>query len=433
MVLLTLNCRSESITYVLLDWKRRLQLASGAIEGVGAPQAVVTLELGGGRGCERTAECFDHRSAIELLLELLTDPDIGPLSAIDQIAAIGHRVVHGGEYFARSVAVDDSVLDKIRAVEHLAPYYIGPNLAGIEAARTLLPGTLQVAVFDTAFHQSMPRHAYLYPVPWTWYEKHGVRRYGFHGPSHLYLAKRAAALLGKPPATCNLITVHVDLGISLCAIRNGLSIDTSMGMTPIAGALMERRCGDIDPGIPAFLMDRERLSPAGMEAMLNERSGLLGITGNCSSRREVLERAAAGEERCVLAAEMEGYRLKKYIGSYCAAIGRPDAILFTSGNGAIEADARARALDQMECFGIRLDPVRNRAPETGTEECLISADDSNVKVFVLPTHEELAFAADVAGILEGDFADHLDYDYPFAKPGFPSYPAAWRQNEKAGL
>ena len=427
MVILTLNCRSESIAFVLLDWKRRLQLASGAIDGVGAPRAEVCLELGDGRCCQRSAECFDHRSAIALLLDLLTEADFGPLSAADQIAAIGHRVVHGGEYFSRSVAVDATVIDKIRAVEHLAPYYIGPNLAGIEAARTLLPEALQVAVFDTAFHQSMPPHAFIYPVPWAWYEKHGVRRYGFHGPSHLYLAKRAAALLGKPPAACNLITVHVDLGISLCAIRNGLSIDTSMGMTPIAGALMERRCGDIDPGIPAFLMDRERLSPAGMEAILNERSGLLGITGNCSSRREVLERAAAGEERCVLAADMEGYRLKKYIGSYCAAIGRPDAILFTCGNGAIEADARARALEQMECFGVRLDQVRNRAPETAAGECLISADNSAVKVFVVPTHEELAFAADAAGILEGNFADHLDYRYPFSGWDFPAYPAAWRQ------
>jgi acetate kinase len=426
MVILTLNCRSESVAYHLFDWKRRHLLASGAIEGIGAPLAEASLERSGGSRRQRTTQCPDHRAALTLVLHLLTDPGAGLLDSPDRIAAAGHRVAHGGERFSRSVPIDAMVIDAVRAVECLAPRYIGPNLAGIEAARVLLPRIPQVAVFDTAFHQSMPRHAFIYPVPWAWYEKHGVRRYGFHGPSHLYLAKRAATLLGKQSAACNLITIHVDLGISLCAIRNGLSVDTSMGMTPIEGALMERRCGDIDPGIPAFLMEKESLSPANMEEILNQRSGLLGITGNCANRQEVLERAAAGDPRCLLAAEMEGYRLKKYIGSYIATVGSPDAILFTRGNGALEADARARALGNLDCFGIRLDSARNQAPEAAMGECLVSADNSAVKVFVVPTHEELVIAADAAGILDGNFADHIDYPYPFAETDFPTYPSKWR-------
>lgn len=430
MVIMTLNCRSETLSFTLLNWKTRHLLASGTIEGIGSPLAEAALKTGDGRQLQRAAQCPSHRVAIVLLLGLLCDPDAGLLESPDQIAAVGHRVAHGGERFFRSVAIDEAVIDAIRAVEPLAPYYVWANLAGIDAACALLPGARQVAVFDTAFHQSMPRHAYIYALPWAWYEQHGVRRYGFHGPSHLYLAKRAAALLGKPASTCNLITIHVDLGISLCAIRNGVSVDTSMGMTPIAGAMMERRCGDIDPGIPAFMMEQENLSPVGMEEILNQRSGLLGLTGSCASRREVLERAAAGDERCLLAAEMEGYRLKKYLGSYCAAVGRPDAILFTSGQGSLEAAARVRALGNLDCFGIRLDPARNQSAEAATGECLVSADDSEVKVFVMPTHEDLVMAADAAGILEGNFADHLDYRYPFAEADFPAYPSHLRLPEE---
>jgi acetate kinase len=426
MVILTLNCRSQSVTCTLFAWEQRRLLASGAVEGLGAPQAEACVNLPDGSRLCRTAECPDHQSAIALLLAMLTEPGCGPLDRPEQITAVGHRVVHGGERFSRSVAIDETVIAAIRAVEHLAPRYNGPNLAGIEAARALLPEIPQIAIFDTSFHQSMPRHAFIYAVPWAWYENYGVRRYGFHGTSHLYLAKRAAALLGKPAAACNLITIHVDLGISLCAIRNGVSVDTSMGLTPIEGALMESRCGDIDPGIPPFLMGMENLSPAQMEEILNQRSGLLGITGTCASRREVLDRAAAGDPRCLLAAEMEAYRLKKYIGGYIAAVGRPDAIIFTSGHGHLEASVRERVLDNLGCFGIRLEPERNHAFEAAESETLISADESAVKVFVVPTHEELVFAADVAGILNGGFADHLDYDYPFAGADFPAYPSEWR-------
>jgi len=426
MVILTLNCRSQSVTYFLFAWEQRRLLASGTVARLGTSQAEVSLELADGRRRCRMVECPDHRTAIATVLSLLTETGGGVLEGPEGITAVGHRVVHGGERFSRSVPIDETVLAAIRAVEHLAPRYNGPNLAGIEAARDLLPRVPQVAIFDTAFHQSMPRHAFVYPVPWAWYEDYGVRRYGFHGTSHLYLTKRAAALLGKPATACNLITIHVDLGISLCAIRNGISVDTSMGLTPIEGALMERRCGDIDPGIPPFLMEMEKLSPAGMEEILNQQSGLLGITGNCSSRREVLARAAAGDPRCLLAMEMEAYRLKKYIGGYVAAVGRPDAILFTCGNGLLEASARARALDNLACFDVRLDPARNRAPDAAQSEFLVSAADSAVKIFVVPTHEELVCAADVAGILNGAFADHLEYDYPFAGVDFPAYPGEWR-------
>jgi acetate kinase len=430
VVILTLNCRNQSLTCVLFDWKQRHFLGQGSLDGIGTPLATAHFGRPDGRRLSRSEPCPDHRSALDLILSLLTDPACGPLDGPERIAAIGHRVVHGGERFSRSVLIDDGVVEAIRSYEHLAPRYNRPNLAGVEAGRALLPKVPQIAVFDTSFHQSMPAHAFIYPVPYSWYQKLGVRRYGFHGTSHLYLAKRASALLGKAPGKCNLITVHVDRGISLCAIKNGVSIDTSMGMTPIEGALMESRCGDIDPGIPSFLMDKEGLSPSEMTEILNQRSGLFGITGTAVSRYSVLEQAAQGDACCILAVEMEAYRLKKYIGGYLAAVGRPDAIVFTSGHGPLEAGVRERVLDTLGSLGIRLDRVRNRAPETVDQEVLVSAEGSSVRVYVVPTHEELVFAADTAAILQGTFADHLDYDYPFAHADFPAYPTLWRPVEK---
>lgn len=429
MVILTLNCRTRSLTCVLFDWKKQHLLGKGSVDGIGTPLATASFARPDGRRLSRSEPCPDHRSALALILSLLTDPAAGPLDGADGIAAIGHRVVHGGERFSRSVLIDRDVIDAIRSYEHLAPRYNRPNLAGVEAGLALLPQIPQIAVFDTSFHQSMPAHAFIYPVPYSWYQKLGVRRYGFHGTSHLYLAKRASALLGKAPAECNLITVHVDRGISLCAIKNGASIDTSMGMTPVEGALMESRCGDIDPGIPSFLMDQEGLSPAAMNEILNERSGLFGITGTAVSRRSVLAQAAQGEARCLLAVEMEAYRLKKYIGGYLAAVGRPDAIVFTSGHGLLEAGVRERVLDTLGSLGIRLDRVRNRAPETVDQEVLVSAEGSSVRIYVVPTHEELVFAADAAALLQGGLTDHLDHDYPFARADFPAYPAKWSPAE----
>ena len=317
-----------------------------------------------------------------------------------------------------SVQIDACVLDAIRELHHLAPLHSAPNIAGIEAAMTHLPAIPHVAIFDTAFHLSLPECAYLYPLPHEWHENYGVRRYGFHGPSHLYLSRRAAVLLDKPADTCNMITIHLDRGVSLCAIRDGQSIDTSMGMTPLEGVVMETRCGDIDPGIHAYVMQEMNLSPQELEQVLNHKSGIYGITGQRLERQHFLQAALDGDSRCKMALEIETYRIKKYIGSYLAVIGPLDAIVFTAGTGASEWPVREMVLNGLECFGIRLDRERNRAVRSGQEEAEITGNDSLVRTFVIPTDEELVMAEDVAAIHAGAYSDHQHYDYSFAHDDF---------------
>jgi acetate kinase len=340
------------------------------------------------------------------------------LEDIKQIAAVGHRVVHGGERFTKSVLIDDDVLAAVTEVQHLAPLHNPPNIAGIEGAMAVLPGVPQVAIFDTAFHQTMPEHAYLYPLPYEWYEKYGVRRYGFHGTSHLYVSKRVAALLGKKAAECNVITMHIGNGVSHCAIRNGVSIDTSMGLTPLEGAMMGTRCGDIDPAIPAFMMQKDNLSAKEIDSILNKKSGVIGITGRFTDRRDVIEHAEAGDKLCALALDIEAYRLKKYIGSYMAVVGRLDAVVFTAGVGEMGAPIRSRALEGLEHLGVIVDPQRNASAMTRKRETLITTDDSPVKVYVIPTDEELVFTEDVAAILDGTYTDHMSFEYSFSKSDF---------------
>ncbi|MDD2898835.1 MAG: acetate/propionate family kinase, partial [Desulfuromonadaceae bacterium] len=299
--------------------------------------------------------------------------------------------------------------------KHLAPLHLGPNIAGIEAELLQLPAIPLVAIFDTSFHVSMSECAYIYPLPYEWYEKYGVRRYGFHGPSHLYLSRRAAVLLGKPVTDCNLITIHLDRGVSLCAIRKGLSVDTSMGMTPLEGAVMESRCGDIDPGILAYMMQELNLSARGMEQILNNKSGTLGITGKRLSRDHYLQAALDGDPRSLLALSIETSRLKKYIGSYLAVIGPLDAIVFTAGTGFAEWLVREMALDGLDCFGIRLDQGSNRAIQTELQEVEITGKTSLIRSFVIPANEEHVIAEDVAAIYSGVCCDHLLYDYSFGR------------------
>ena len=260
MDILALNCGSSSVKYQLFDWTKKEVIAKGMVERVIVGDSFIIHEVPGRETHREESECPDHQVAIDLIIKTLTDPVHGVLKEIDQISAVGHRVVHGGEKFTRSVMIDAQVLDAVKEVQHLAPLHNPPNIAGIEAAQALLPHVPHVAIFDTAFHQTMPEHAYLYPVPYEWYENHGVRRYGFHGTSHLYVSKRAAVLLDKPAQECNLITMHIGNGVSHTAIKNGVSVDTSMGLTPLEGAVMGTRCGDIDPAIPAFMMQKENLS-----------------------------------------------------------------------------------------------------------------------------------------------------------------------------
>lgn len=418
MVILALNCGSSSVKYQLFDWERKEVVAKGMVERVIIGDSFIMHEVPGRETYRREYECPDHQVAIDLIIKTLVDPEHGVVKEINEISAVGHRVVHGGEKFTRSVLIDEQVLNAVKDVQHLAPLHNPPNIAGIEAAQAILPQVPHVAIFDTAFHQTMPEHAYLYPLPYEWYEKYGVRRYGFHGTSHLYVSKRAAVLLGKKPADCNIITMHIGNGVSHCAIRGGISVDTSMGLTPLEGAVMGTRCGDIDPAIPAFMMQKENLSAKEIDSILNKKSGVLGITGRFTDRRDVIEHAHNGDSRCTVALDIEAYRLKKYIGTYMAALGRLDAVVFTAGVGEMGWPIRERTLDGLEGIGIKLDRERNKGAMTRKRESLITTDDSPIKVFVIPTDEELVFTEDVVAILDGSYTDHMNFDYSFARTDF---------------
>ena len=418
MDILALNCGSSSVKYQLFDWKKKEVIAKGMVERVTIGDSYIIHEVPGRETYREEYECPDHKIAIHLIIKTLTDKEQGVVSEMSQISAVGHRVVHGGEKFTRSVMITDEVLDAIKEVQHLAPLHNPPNIAGIEAAQANLPDVPHVAIFDTAFHQTMPEHAYLYPVPHEWYQKHGIRRYGFHGTSHLYVSKRAAVLLGKDPGECNIITMHIGNGVSHSAIKNGVSVDTSMGLTPLEGAVMGTRCGDIDPAIPAFVMEREGFTPKELDGILNKKSGILGITGEFTDRRDVIEAAEAGNQRCVLALDIEAYRLKKYIGSYCAVLGRLDAVVFTAGVGEMGWLIREKALENLEHIGIHLDKEKNRNTMTRKKETMITTPDSPVRVFVIPTDEELVFTEDVVAILEETYTDHMAFKYSFAESTF---------------
>ncbi len=418
MNILALNCGSSSVKYQLFDWNKKEVIARGMVERVTIGDSFIIHEVPGRDTYRDEYECPDHKTAVHLIIKILTDKTYGVIEEIDQISAVGHRVVHGGEKFTCSILIDTTVLDAIKEVQHLAPLHNPPNISGIEAAQTHLPKVPHIAIFDTAFHQSMPEHAFTYPVPYEWYDKHGVRRYGFHGTSHLYVSKRAAVLLGKPSKDCNIITMHIGNGVSHTAIKNGISIDTSMGLTPLEGAVMGTRCGDIDPAIPAFIMQREDLSPQEIDSVLNKKSGILGITGEFTDRRDVIEAAEAGNKRCILALEIESYRLKKYIGSYCAILGRVDAVVFTAGVGEMGWLIREKALENLEHIGIKLDKEKNRNTMTRKVETTITTPDSPVKVFVIPTDEELVFTEDVVAILEGTYKDHMNFNYSFSENTF---------------
>ncbi len=412
MDILAINCGSSSLKYQLFDWDKKEVIAKGLVERVTIGGSFIVHEVPGREKYRKEFDCPNHTVAIDLVTKTLLDPEVGVLKDINQIAAVGHRVVHGGEKFTCSVRIDDNVLKAVREVAHLAPLHNPPNIAGIEAAQSVLPNVPHIAIFDTAFHQTMPEEAYIYPLPYEWYEKHGVRRYGFHGTSHLYVSKRAAVMLGKPAKECNIITMHIGNGVSHTAIKNGVSVDTSMGLTPLEGAVMGTRCGDIDPAIPAFIMQMENLSMKEADSVLNKKSGILGITKRFADRRDVIANAEQGDHLCQLALKIEGYRLKKYIGSYMAILGRLDAVVFTAGVGERGAQIRELALENLEHMGIILDKGRNNAACKG-KEAVITTDASPVKVFVIPTNEELVFTEDVAAILNGTYTDHMNFGYSF--------------------
>jgi acetate kinase len=413
MDILALNCGSSSVKYQLYNWDRKEVVAKGVVERVAIGESFISHEVPGREDYKSEHDCPDHTVAIELIIKTLLNKEIGVVESMDQISAVGHRVVHGGEKFASSVLIDDAVLEAIKEVQHLAPLHNPPNIMGIEAAKKVLPNVPHIAIFDTAFHQTMPEEAYIYPLPYEWYEKHSVRRYGFHGTSHLYVSKRAAVLLGKDAKDCNIITLHIGNGASHAAIRGGICVDTSMGLTPLEGAVMGTRCGDIDPAIPTFIMEREGYTAKEMDNLLNKKSGLFGITGQYTDRRDIGDGIAAGDKRCKLAQDIEAYRIKKYIGAYMAVLGRVDAIVFTAGVGEMGSEIRQQALEGLEPLGVKIDREKNLKTRTKKAEVEISTPDSPVKVFVIPTDEELVFTEDVVGILEGTYSDHMAFDYSF--------------------
>ena len=419
MDILAINCGSSSVKYQLFDWKNKEVIAKGVVERVVVGGSFIQHEVPGRQKYKKESECPNHNVAMDLIIKTLTDPEHGVLTDISQISAVGHRVVHGGEAFTKSVLIDEKVLDAVKAVQHLAPLHNPPNIAGIEAMRAELPDVPNVAIFDTAFHQTMPDYAFIYPLPYDWYVRYGVRRYGFHGTSHLYVSKRAAVLLGKKPVDTNIITMHIGNGVSHCAIKNGISVDTSMGLTPLEGAVMGTRCGDIDPAIPGFMMQIEGLSASEIDSILNKKSGIFGITGKYTDRRDVVTHAEKGDKTCKLAMEIEAYRLRKYIGSYMAVLGRLDAVVFTAGVGERGWQIREMACEGLEHMGIHLDKDKNREAVKG-RECVITKDDSPIKIFVIPTDEELVFTEDVAAILDGTYTDHMNFEYSFARDDYKS-------------
>ncbi len=417
MDILAINCGSSSVKYQLFDWKNKEVIAKGVVERVVVGGSFIQQEVPGRQKYKKESECPNHNVAMDLIIKTLTDPEHGVLPDISQISAVGHRVVHGGEQFTQSVMINDEVLDAVKAVQHLAPLHNPPNIAGIEAMMAVLPDVPNVAIFDTAFHQTMPEYAYIYPLPYDWYVRYGVRRYGFHGTSHLYVSKRAAVLLGKKPKDTNIITMHIGNGVSHCAIKNGVSVDTSMGLTPLEGAVMGTRCGDIDPAIPGFMMQIEGLSASEIDGILNKKSGILGITGKYTDRRDVVTHADKGDKTCKLAMDIEAYRLRKYIGGYMAVLGRLDAVVFTAGVGERGWQIREMACHGLEHMGIHLDRERNREAVKG-RECVITTDDSPIKIFVIPTDEELVFTEDVAAILDGTYTDHMNFEYSFSRSDY---------------
>jgi acetate kinase len=419
MMILSLNCGSSSVKYRLYDYDKKETLATGIVERVTIGQSYIQQSGLGRDPIMIKRECPTHREAIKLIIDTLLEPAAGVIDDLKKISAVGHRVVHGGEEFKKSVIITEKTIDTFKKLSDLAPLHNPPNVLGIEAALEILPGIPHMAIMDTAWHQTMPPHAYIYALPYEWYKKYGVRRYGFHGTSFLYVAKRAALLLGKDPFDCALVCLHIGNGVSANAIKKGCSYDTSMGLTPLEGLVMGTRAGDHDAAIDLMIgMEKEKNTPKEMNDILNKKSGLLGITGKFTDRRDIQKAAEEGDERARLAIEIESYRLKKYIGAYMAAIGGADAVVFTAGVGEMSDLIREKSLEGLEFLGIKLDKEKNRLARTRNAETEISADGSKVKVFVIPTDEERVFIEDVAALLEGKYDEHTRFQYRFQSPEY---------------
>jgi acetate kinase len=396
MNILVINAGSSSLKYQLIDIETESVLAKGLCERIGLEGSNIEQKASG-KVLRKELVLKDHVGAFNAVIAALTDGEYGVLSDLTSIGAVGHRVVHGGEKFSGSVVIDDDVMQALRDNIALAPLHNPANITGIEACKSVMPSVPMVAVFDTAFHQTMPRRAYLYAIPYEDYENLKIRRYGFHGTSHKYVSERAAKLLGKPASELKIITCHMGNGSSITAVNGGKSVDTSMGLTPLEGVVMGTRSGDVDAAVVQMLANAKGIDADGALNILNKKSGLLGLSGGkYSDWRDVKQAAQAGEPEGVRTAEVFAYRVKKYIGAYIAAMNGVDAIVFTAGIGENDGYARQLILQDLEWLGIKLDPERNKT----REEAVISADDSRVTVLVVPTNEELAIARDTRELVK---------------------------------
>jgi acetate kinase len=397
MKILVLNCGSSSIKYKLYDMTDESVLAQGGVERIGLDEAFVKVTLDNGEKKQIMADLPTHKEGVALVFKVLLDPEIGALKSVDEIDAVGHRIVQGGDLFEKSCLVTPEVEKGIESLIDLAPVHNAGHLRGIRAVDELMPTVPQVVVFDNAFHSTMPDYAYLYAIPYELYKKYHVRRYGFHGTSHRYVSHRVAEILGKDIKDLKIITCHIGNGASVAAVQYGKVIDTSMGLTPLAGLMMGSRSGDIDPSAVTYLMEKLGKKPQEMADFLNKESGMLGITGISSDMREIEAAEKAGNERAVLGMKMYSYRIKKYIGAYAAAMGGVDAIVWTAGVGENQIDLRMTAVEGLEFLGIKMDAERNNC--RGVER-IISADDSKVKVVLVPTDEEIVIARDTRDLVK---------------------------------
>ena len=406
MLVLVINCGSSSVKYNLIETSNKIfetseqkEICRGLIERIGAVTSIVKHEPAGKKHTKDTRIIATHTDALQEIMKYLMNSDNGIISSADEIKAVGHRVVHGGEMFSDSVLIDDDVLQAIEQAFDLAPLHNPPNLKGIQAAKKHLPDVPHVAVFDTAFHHSLPPEAYLYGIPNRLYRRYKIRRYGFHGTSHYFVSRQYYKIIDKPVSETNVITCHLGNGASIAAIKGGKSIDTSMGFTPLAGLVMGTRSGDIDPSILFYIMEKEEMTLNSLHALLNRHSGLLGLSGYASDMRDLISEANNGDRRCQQAIDVFCYKIKQFVGSYIAAMNGCDAIIFTAGIGENSPLIRRQSLDNLGNLGIRIDSDRNESVKSGKVE-KISSDDSKTEVYVIPTNEELVIAIDTAKIAQ---------------------------------
>lgn len=398
MNILVLNCGSSSVKYKLIEIKANKVLAVGGIEKIGLPDAFIKFKFGNEK-IQQDLDINDHVGAIKSILDNLTSKEYGCIKDFKEIDAVGHRVVHGGEKFNKSVLINDEVIAKIKECYGIAPLHNPVNMAGIDAINEVLPEVPQVGVFDTAFHQTMPAKSYMYALPYKYYAEDGVRRYGFHGTSHRYVSQRVCDFLGVEPKGKKIITCHVGNGGSITAVKDGESVDTSMGLTPTEGLMMGTRCGDVDPGALIFLMDKYNLSSKDMLNMVNKESGLAGVSGVSSDMREITAAAKQGNEKAILSLEMYEQRITKYVGAFAAEMGGVDIIVFTGGVGEHQSSTRANVCKPLRFMGVEIDNAANDA--NNGDEGIISTPNSAVKVVVIPTDEEYMIAKDTEAIIEG--------------------------------